>query len=182
MVCVCVGTLRDMWLDYILYRSNLSAHCVWQISGMGAIPTLYLEELAKTKVKLSCIYFCYHVKISYFIERPFIIEIFFFPLHPGERNTSPLRTAQWTGAESLAGVATTWLNVCEKVCNMSSVRAYVVPISEGLLHLLKATNEILCISGECNNVSSSNKCLIWPISHNEERCKHKLASTKCYWN
>lgn len=40
-----------MWLVYILYRSNLSAHCVWQISGMGTFPTLYLEELRQSKGK-----------------------------------------------------------------------------------------------------------------------------------
>lgn len=42
MVCMCVSTLGDMWLVYILYRSNLSAHCVWGISGMRTLPTLYL--------------------------------------------------------------------------------------------------------------------------------------------
>lgn len=51
MVCMCVSTVGDMWLVFIIYRSNLLAHCLWGISGMGTFPTLYLQELCQSEGK-----------------------------------------------------------------------------------------------------------------------------------
>lgn len=47
-----------------------------------------------------------------------------------KRIKSTLRRAQRSGATSSADVATTWLSVCTKVCNVSSVTAWMVPISK----------------------------------------------------
>lgn len=170
MVCMCVSTVGDMWLVYILYRSNLLAHCLWGISGMGTFPTLYLQELRQSEGKTLLYLLLKSRQVSFLLHiKTIIIKIFFPPFYPWERKTSTLRRAQRSGAASLVDVATTWLSVCTKSCNMSSVTVRMVPISESFLHLLKEKNSNLCISSECKNINTAPTNVSFGLFHNMSR-------------